>query len=233
MKQPKINIQGKIYKVLELGFHSKTGELDKVLFQIKEHNNCHVFKKDTMVNDKLTENIPITETTRHPYHDYYHAPDLESLLIYNDDAIVKTFTEKSLVALSTHIQTGVGVKLSELELKEVVKELPLEIVNKGTELEDVYSKASYVLYTWICENKDLIKSKKSFDKGYLDSIREVTLQATSVYLTEEQTKEVAYILPSEIEDLVAIKGNQDESILEQIYQWVDTNMDKINEILEK
>lgn len=82
MKQPRIKIEDKLYKVIELGFSSRTGELDRVLFEVEPYKTMLVLKNDKMIIPSLDKSVKITEPTIHPYKNFYHAPDLESILVF-------------------------------------------------------------------------------------------------------------------------------------------------------
>lgn len=81
MKQPKIKIFGQIYKVIQIEFDKKTGEIDKIVYQIDEHKYKTIFRSNEMISTSLTSEYKIQKPTCHPYHDYIYAPDLESLLV--------------------------------------------------------------------------------------------------------------------------------------------------------
>ncbi|MEI4828661.1 hypothetical protein WAX78_04250 [Bacillus sp. FJAT-53711] len=84
MKQPKIKIFGQIYKVIQIEFDKKTGLIEKIVYQVNEHQNKTVFRGNEMITKSLTSNYKIQEPTRHPFHDYAYAPDLECLLVQNN-----------------------------------------------------------------------------------------------------------------------------------------------------
>ncbi|EEM74176.1 hypothetical protein bthur0014_53670 [Bacillus thuringiensis IBL 4222] len=186
-----------------------------------------------MVNDKLTEDLPITETTRHPYHDYYHSPDLVSLLIFDDGKNDETFDIHSRIRLGQFIRTFLGLDLSIHDLKDVVDELPQEIVTRGFELDVQGSDVNGLLSNWVCENKELIKSKKTFDSEYLNSIREAVLQALNEYITDEQVREVAFHLPTDILKLVEEFGNNGVEVLDYIYRWSNEHIELIESFKTK
>lgn len=81
MKQPKIKIFGQIYKVILIEFDKKTGSVNKIVYEINEHHHQTVFKSNEIITKSLTSRIKIQEPTRHPFHDFAYAPNLEILLI--------------------------------------------------------------------------------------------------------------------------------------------------------
>ncbi|MFF2755592.1 hypothetical protein ACFVR1_17895 [Psychrobacillus sp. NPDC058041] len=81
MKQPKIKIFGQIFNVILIEFDKKTGSVKKIVYEINEHHHQTVFKSNEMITKSLNSKIKIQKPTRHPYHDYANAPDLERLLI--------------------------------------------------------------------------------------------------------------------------------------------------------
>lgn len=81
MIQPKIKIFGQIFNVILIEFDKKTGSIKKVVYQINEHQHQTVYKSNEMISKDLTSKIKIQKPTRHPYHDYAYAPDLDGLLI--------------------------------------------------------------------------------------------------------------------------------------------------------
>ncbi|PHC80402.1 hypothetical protein COF42_30005 [Bacillus wiedmannii] len=81
MKQPKFNLLGNEYSVISIDFDKNTGEITKVTIKYNEYRNLSIFKGDCIPAENLVEDVKITEPTRHPYHNYYYAPDLGSLLI--------------------------------------------------------------------------------------------------------------------------------------------------------
>ncbi|MGF2716444.1 hypothetical protein ACQUY5_30245 [Bacillus cereus] len=159
MKQPKIKIQDKIYKVLELGFNSKTGELDKVLFQIKGYEHCHIFKRDTVFNDNLTGHVPITETTREPYHSHYHAPDLISLLIFEDEEDKETLEENDINHIHDYIYEATKLSQTSSQTRELVQMFPTELMKSAKEWGWNDSVVGDKVYYWAIDNVDLIKQK--------------------------------------------------------------------------
>lgn len=80
MKQPKIKIFDNEYKVMKIEFNND-GAVEKVVYQISENINRTVFRGNKIINSSLTTERKIHEPTKHPYHDYAYAPNLESLLI--------------------------------------------------------------------------------------------------------------------------------------------------------
>lgn len=82
MKQPKIDIFGHRYNVIQIEFDNKTGLIEKIVYQVSEHNNKTVFRGTEMVTKSLTSKYIIQEPTLHPYHSYAFAPDLARLLIH-------------------------------------------------------------------------------------------------------------------------------------------------------
>lgn len=46
-----------------------------------EYRKIWIFKGDSILAENLVEDVKITKPTQHPYHNYYYAPDLGSLLI--------------------------------------------------------------------------------------------------------------------------------------------------------
>ncbi|MNI62300.1 hypothetical protein D3C73_1176130 [compost metagenome] len=80
MKQPKIKIFGKIFKVMQIEFDN-AGLIKKIVYQVNERENNSVFKGTEMTNKSLTSKSIIQGPTHHPYHNYAYAPDLESLLV--------------------------------------------------------------------------------------------------------------------------------------------------------
>lgn len=83
MKQPKIKIFGQIYKVIQIEFDKKNGEIDKIVYQVNINQYKTVFRSDEMITKSLTSNYKINKPTIHPYFSYAYAPDLESLLVKN------------------------------------------------------------------------------------------------------------------------------------------------------
>jgi len=81
MKQPKIKIFGEIYNVILIEFDKKTGCIKKVVYEINEQEHQTVYKSNEIISNSLTSKIKIQEPTRHPYHNYSYAPDLDVLLI--------------------------------------------------------------------------------------------------------------------------------------------------------
>ena len=79
MKQPTIVIFGNEHKVKQIEF-DKDGSIVKVVYRVNENSTGTVFKRDSVIDKSLTKEIKIEEPTHHPYHDYAHAPDLESLI---------------------------------------------------------------------------------------------------------------------------------------------------------
>lgn len=57
-------------------------------------------------------------------------------------------------------------------------------MTRGFELDVQGSDVNGLLSNWVCENKELIKSKKTFDSEYLNSIREAVLQALNEYILQ-------------------------------------------------
>ncbi|MEC2463789.1 hypothetical protein P9X10_02580 [Bacillus cereus] len=153
MKQPKINIQGKIYKVLELGFNSKTGELDKVLFQYNSHENGRIFKSHQVETASLTGYEPITETVRHPYHNHYLTPDLISLIIFEEETLDKDMLNQ----LHDCVYGALGVVPLSSKLQTLVKDIPDEIITLGEKFGWNDTEVREKLFLWSQENLDLIK----------------------------------------------------------------------------
>ena len=83
MKQPKIRLFGEEYKVLLIEF-GKDGLIDRIVFQVNENQHNTVFRENEMLNKDLVTKKKITKPTKHPYHDYIYAPDLESLIVSNE-----------------------------------------------------------------------------------------------------------------------------------------------------
>lgn len=81
MKQPKIKIFDQIFNVIIIEFDKKTGRIKKIVYEVCEHHHQTVFKSDEIISKSLTTKIKIQEPTRHPYHDYAYAPNLEDLLV--------------------------------------------------------------------------------------------------------------------------------------------------------
>ncbi len=81
MEQPKIKVSGQIYKVIQIEFDTKTGQIEKIVYQVNEHQNKTIFKSKEMITKSLNSKYKIQKLTHHPYHDYAYAPDLECLLI--------------------------------------------------------------------------------------------------------------------------------------------------------
>lgn len=81
MKQPKIKIFGQVYKVIQIEYDKKNGNIDKIVYQVSEHKYKTIFRSIEMISTSLTSKYKIQELTCHPYHDYFYAPELESLLI--------------------------------------------------------------------------------------------------------------------------------------------------------
>lgn len=81
MKQPKIKISGQVYKVIQIEFDNKNGNIDKIVYQVSKHNYKTIFRSNEMLSTSLTSKYKIQEPTCHPYHNYLYAPELESLLI--------------------------------------------------------------------------------------------------------------------------------------------------------
>lgn len=80
MKQPKIKIFGNIHNVRVIEF-GKSGEIEKIVYEVGEFENKIVFKSDVVMNKSLKSERKIQEPTQNPYFNYSHAPNLESLLI--------------------------------------------------------------------------------------------------------------------------------------------------------
>ncbi|MGK4040846.1 hypothetical protein AB0Y20_00995 [Heyndrickxia oleronia] len=81
MRQPNIKLFGKTYKVIQIEFSRETGLIEKIIYQVSEHQLKTIFRSDEMITKSLTSTYKIKQLTEHPYHDYAYAPDLESLLI--------------------------------------------------------------------------------------------------------------------------------------------------------
>jgi hypothetical protein len=84
VKQPNIKIFGKTHKVVQIEFNDD-GLIQKIIYKANQHNNRIVFRRDDMVDESLVRKYKIHEPTNHPYHNYAHAPDLESLLVQGED----------------------------------------------------------------------------------------------------------------------------------------------------
>ncbi|MGM9987609.1 MAG: hypothetical protein ACI35O_10320 [Bacillaceae bacterium] len=80
MKQPKIKIFGDTYNVNLIEFNDN-GIINRVVYQVNQNRTETVFKGDEIDNDSLTTKRKIQKPTKHPYHEYAYAPDLESLLV--------------------------------------------------------------------------------------------------------------------------------------------------------
>lgn len=81
MLQPSIKIFGSVHKVTQIEFGKKSGLIEKIVYQVNEHQLKTIFRRDEMITKSLTSTYKIQQPTEHPYHDYIYAPDLESLLI--------------------------------------------------------------------------------------------------------------------------------------------------------
>lgn len=81
MRQPKIKIFGQVYKVIQIEFDKKNGNIDKIVYQVSEHKYKTIFRSNEMLSTSLTTKYKIQEPTRHPYHDYAYAPELERLFV--------------------------------------------------------------------------------------------------------------------------------------------------------
>ncbi|BCD03838.1 TPA: hypothetical protein QC443_005841 [Bacillus cereus] len=81
MKQPQIKIFGQIYKVIQIEFNKKNGQIEKIIYQLNDHQNRTVFRGVEMISSSLTYTNKIQDPTPHPFHNYAYAPNLESLLV--------------------------------------------------------------------------------------------------------------------------------------------------------
>ena len=83
MKQPKIKIFNGIYKVLHIEFQEQTGLIDRIVYAVDTHQFETVFRGDSIDNKSLIGQRKIKEPTRHPYHNFAYAPDLDTLLVWD------------------------------------------------------------------------------------------------------------------------------------------------------
>lgn len=81
MIQPKIKIFGQVYKVIQIEFNKKTGLIEKIVYQVNQNQYKTVFRGNEMITKSLTSKFKIQKPTRHPFHSYAYAPDLECLLV--------------------------------------------------------------------------------------------------------------------------------------------------------
>ncbi|MGG0844501.1 hypothetical protein [Peribacillus simplex] len=81
MIQPKIKIFGQVYKVIQIEFDKKTGLIEKIVYQVTEHQYKTVFRGNEMITKSLTSKFKIQEPTPHPFYGYAYAPDLKRLLV--------------------------------------------------------------------------------------------------------------------------------------------------------